>query len=229
MNDNEELTAVFAEVGKKYGFDTVKAEFISCRDFKIRWQMSYRWADFKVSDYMRNAPHDAVVSLANTIFGKMVSGEDSVYEKIMTDYVSSPKFVEMYQPLYLRRSRNLTHSPLGKNRDLGEAYERLISLGLVERDPAMCLTWTKEPIPTGRAARCSVLMKVVAVSSLLDDPDIPEECLDYALYTELCRVSIGFDPNGDKNRLMMPKLADRYGKERMKEASDGLKAAQMYV
>ena len=72
-------------------------------------------------------------------------------------------------------------------------------------------------------------MKVVAVSSLLDDPDIPEECLDYALYTELCRVSIGFDPNGDKNRLMMPKLADRYGKERMKEASDGLKAAQMYV
>ncbi|KUE74459.1 hypothetical protein AUQ37_00400 [Candidatus Methanomethylophilus sp. 1R26] len=97
MNDNEELTAVFAEVGKKYGFETVKAEFMSCRDFKVRWQMSYRWADFKVSDYMRNAPREAVESLANTIFGKMVSGEDSVYEKIIIDYVSSPKFVETYQ------------------------------------------------------------------------------------------------------------------------------------
>ncbi len=229
MDDNERLTEIFGKVGKGYGYDTVNAQYMQYRDFKIRWQRSYRWADFRVSDYMRDASEEVTESLADTLFGKIVSGGEAKYGQLMKDFVSSPDFVRRNQPVYLRRSRNLTRSPLGEHRDLGEAYLRLVDEGLLDHDPQVCLSWTKEPIPTGRAARCSVLMKVVGVSNALDDPKVPEDALDFALYTELCRISIGFDPSGELNVLRMPKLMDKYGDKRRKDAAEGLRRHQLFV
>lgn len=47
---------IFADVGAKYGYGDVGAEFAALEDFKIRWQRSYDWSRFTVSDYLGRAP-----------------------------------------------------------------------------------------------------------------------------------------------------------------------------
>ncbi|MBR4697714.1 MAG: hypothetical protein IKP18_04675 [Candidatus Methanomethylophilaceae archaeon] len=54
------LTEIFLAVGQRYGYEDVKAEFAPLKDFKVRWQRSYKWAIFTVSDYLDRAP-DAVL------------------------------------------------------------------------------------------------------------------------------------------------------------------------
>ena len=52
---DEILNEIFKKVGNDFGYD-VSAEFAAYRDFKIRWQRSYKWAEFQVSDYLKDAP-----------------------------------------------------------------------------------------------------------------------------------------------------------------------------
>ena len=66
---------------------------------------------------------------------------------------------------------------------------------LVEHDPSVYLGWT--PVGRSRAVgRSSVLMKVVAMSAILDDDSVSDELLDYCLYTQLAYVNQGFSPMG---------------------------------
>ncbi len=44
------------------------------------------------------------------------------------------------------------------------------------------------------AGRFSVLLKVVALSSILDKSDIPDEVFDFALYSLVLNVHLGFAP-----------------------------------
>ena len=44
--------------------------------------------------------------------------------------------------------------------------------------------------------RSSVLMKVVAMSAILDDDSVSDELMDYCLYTQLAYVNQGFSPTG---------------------------------
>ena len=113
----------------------------------------------------------------------------------MMDWITSYDFVKDKQPLYIARSRNLTRSPEGEHVNLEESYQRLIDMELVERDEQIFISWTKQP-NVKRVGYCSVLMKVIAISSVLDDPDVPEFVSDYVLYHELIHLSKGFDPFG---------------------------------
>ena len=54
------LTEIFSAVGQRYGYEDVKAEFAPLKDFKVRWQRSYKWAIFTVSDYLDRAPDAGV-------------------------------------------------------------------------------------------------------------------------------------------------------------------------
>lgn len=54
---DEILNETFKKVGNDFGCDT-PAEFAAYRDFKIRWQRSYKWAEFQVSDYPFNSTYD---------------------------------------------------------------------------------------------------------------------------------------------------------------------------
>ena len=225
MEAEELLTKTFKETGKEYGFEKVEAEFVSFKELKVRWQRSYKWADFKVSDYLADAPPEVLEGLCNSLFSK-ITGENEDYSKAMCDWMTSPEFAKNKQPVYLKRSRNLTRSPSGEFRDLRESYERLILAGLVEKDTAIHMSWTKES-NVRKIGHCSVLMKVVSLSSVLDTDMIPEFVLDFCLYHELCHLAIGFDPTAKKHGEEFSELEDKYPKK--KEAEDWIKRLCMYL
>ncbi|MGE4577549.1 MAG: hypothetical protein AB7D42_03355 [Candidatus Methanomethylophilaceae archaeon] len=226
MENDEGLREMFRKVGKEHGYETVNAEFTSFKEFKVRWQRSYKWADFKVSDYMADAPLEVLEGLASTLFARICGKGDPDFSEEMCKWVTSPDFSKYKQPIYLRRSRNLSRSGQGEHRDLGACYQRLIDAGLVENDPEIFMSWTKEP-NVRKVGYCSVLMKVVAVSSALDNPEIPDFVADYVMYHELCHILIGFDPSSEKHGSEFAKLEAKY--QRQKEAEDWLRRLCMYL
>lgn len=191
---NERLERIFSGVGRKYGFDTVKAEYVVLKDFKIRWQRSYRWVDFRVSDYIEDAPDAVIEAVADSLFERIVGKGSGMSQKFI-DWVTDPEFSHRKQGLYLERSSNLTGTVAGNHKNLRDAYDRLIGAGLVPYDPDIAFSWTKYPV-TRKAAKCSVLMKVVYVSNVLDSDDVPDYVLDYCVYHELCHLFLGYDPFG---------------------------------
>lgn len=195
MVSEEELGAIFSEIGKEFGYDTVTAEYMAMKDFKVRWQRSYRWADFKVSDYLMGAPPPVVRGLCRTLYSKIVGKDEAEYPQVMCDWVTSPDFSRNKQPEYLRRSRNLTRTTAGKHKDLRESYARLVEAGLVNEDESLYISWSETS--RKKAGSCSVLMRVVSISNLLDSEETPDSVLDYCLYREICHIMIGFDPTGE--------------------------------
>ena len=221
----ETLTNIFQTVGKEYGFDRVEAELVAFKEFKVRWTRSYKWADFKISDYLSDAPCEVIRGLATSLFSK-ITGSDEGYSEDMCKWITSPEFSEYKQPVYLKRSRNLTRSPKGEAKDLNSAYDRLVEMGLVEKDPAVHLTWTREA-NIRKIGHCSVLMKVITISSVLDSDMIPDFVLDYCLYHELCHLKIGFDPSAKKHGEEFRELEAKYSNR--DEAEEWLKRLCLYL
>jgi len=226
MTNAEMLTAIFKRIGNNFGFEKVEAEFVSFKEMKVRWQRSYKWADFKISDYLENAPESVIEGLCTSLFSKIMGEEEGGYSQDMCDWLTAPEFSERCQPIYLRRSRNLTRSSKGEHRDLSESYERLKAAGLAEGIDGVHLSWTKES-NVRKIGHCSVLMKVVSVSSVLDTDMIPEFVLDFCLYHELCHLMIGFDPSAKKHGAEFADLENKHPKKA--EAEDWIKRLCMYL
>ncbi len=75
--------------------------------------------------------------------------------------------------------------------DLAEVYMRLVDRGLVERDSNLVIRWGSKS-NSGMIGHSSVLMKTIIVNPKLDTENISENALNYAVYTQICRVSLGF-------------------------------------
>ncbi|MCL2509644.1 MAG: DUF45 domain-containing protein [Methanomassiliicoccaceae archaeon] len=225
METEEILRTKFKEIGREYGFDKVEAEFVAFKEFKVRWQRSYKWADFKVSDYLSDAPPEVIDGLCNSLFSK-ITGEDGGYSEEMCRWMTAPEFSEIKQPVYLKRSRNLTRSSKGDAKDLESAYDRLAELGLVEKDPTVHISWTKES-NIRKIGHCSILMRVITVSSILDNETIPDFVLDYCLYHELCHLMIGFDPAAKRHGEEFCRLESKF--PQAEEAKEWLKKLCLYL
>ena len=179
----ETMKGSFGTIGRKYGYDKVGAEFVAYRDFKVKWTRSYKWADFQVSDYLMDAPEVVFEDLADTLFSRITGAEDKPYSPEMTDWITSDGFRRNKQPIYVKRSRNITRSPKGEYRDLNESIDRLKGMGLIGSDAKPYLTWTKDDL-AATAGYCSTLMDTIVISSALDSDCIPDCVTDYALYHE---------------------------------------------
>ena len=53
-------------------------------------------------------------------------------------------------------------------------------------------------------------MKTIIVNPKLDTEDITESALDYALFTQICRVKLGFNSNRNEDADRYEKMLDRY-------------------
>jgi len=226
MNDTEILSASFGAIGKEYGYDSVSAEFAEFKEFKIKWKRSCGWIEFEVSDYMKDAPADVLKGVAETIFSRITRRSSNAYSDMMIEWMTSKDFVKNKQPKYLKRSRNLTRTHEGEHIDLEESYQRLIDMGLVSRDEDLKITWTKQP-NVKRIGYCSVLMKVIAISSVFDSPSIPDFVCDFVLYHELIHLGKGFDPFDQRHGTDFRVLEDLYPMR--KEAEDWLKRLRLYL
>lgn len=186
----EKLDRSFKTIGQKNGYDIVGTEFAAFKDFKVQWTRKYRCIDFKVSDYLMDAPQEVIEDLAETIFSRIVGGEPKPYSKAVSDWVLSDEFVQDKQPVYLRRSQTITKSSAGESKELQDSLARLKKLGLVEKDANPYLTWTSKPLST-TTGYCSTLMNVIAVSSIFDSECIPDYVIDYAMYHECLVIREG--------------------------------------
>lgn len=195
--DEKTMESIFRDVGIRGGFDRVQAQFMEYRDFKVKWVRSYKWIEFNVSDYLRDAPEDVMSSIAATIIGK-IGGEDGVrYTQEVCDWLTSDGFVRRNQPVYLGRYPGLATDPRGARWDLGESRRRLVEMGLVEDDPMLVVAW-RSGTRSSSAGHASVLMRTAVLSRSLDRDEVPQDVLDYCLYAQMLHVQMGFSPTGEK-------------------------------
>lgn len=198
MSAEVSLQESFQVAGKEFGYSAVKAEYTPFKEFKIKWQRSAGWAEFQVSDYLMDADKEIIEGLARSLFIRITKGKRDPYPETMKDWMTSTDFVKLKQPVYVRRSRNLTRSPQGSFRNLLDSVQRLTSQGMVDEDEEMFISWTKENNHR-RVGYCSVLMKVIAISSIFDNPEVPEYVLDYVVYHEMLHLNNGVDPDSPKH------------------------------
>lgn len=185
----EMMNDVFRRVGKQYGYGNVTADFVSFKQFKVQWQRSYNWIAFRISDYMADAPEDVVESLAESIFEK-IAGKIGQYSDAMRDWVLADEFSISKRPTFIKRGRYLTETSKGEYIDLEDSIDRLVTKGIIPEDHNIRAVWNRDT-RTDMAATFSVLMRTVMVSSALDDPDIPDDVLDYVIYHQYLHISEG--------------------------------------
>ena len=172
----------------------VDARFAPFKEFKITWSNRRGLMELRISDYLAGAPEPVLISLMGTI-SNMIARKPFVYEEEYTEWVTSDEFPLRNRETYLRRSKNLSRTPAGKVYNIVDSVDRLLDMGLLK--PAdidnSFFSWTVRP-NVGRIGFCSTMMKVVGISSALDDPSTPEYVLDYVVYHESLHLRQGYRP-----------------------------------
>ena len=207
---NEMLNRAMRNAGIRNGFEDVQAEFAPFRDFKLKWTRSYKWISFEVSDYLRNAPENVMESLAETIFAKMRGEGRTEYSQEVCDYLNSDGFLMENQETYLKRFRGISESTCGENVDLMDSYRRLVDNGLIEDDRNLIIRWIDGKDKSIKVGKASVLMRTTLLSPVLDSKEISENAIDYALYTQICHVNLGFGPGGGNDAERYEAMLERY-------------------
>ncbi len=203
---DQHLTQIFADVGRRYGYDDVGAEFSPLTDFKVRWQRTSEWIRFQISDYLDRAPDNILEGLADVLYAK-IRGEDKEYDEAFIRYVTDESVAGPNQKDFLSRSRNLGGSSVGDYHDLNDCVNRLRDEGLIP-DSLQCeLRWDSSR--GSKVAGCSVLQRVVWVNRMLDQKGVPEHVLDYCVYSMLCHLMAGFTGR-QQDESEHRRLASRY-------------------
>jgi hypothetical protein len=192
MMGRDAMEEAFQKVGRRFGFTDVEASYYPFKEFKTTWQRIGSEATFKVTDYLQGATNDVMQDFASCLFTRIQRQRREVYTPKVRDFLCSEQFVRMNQEKYLRRSRNLTFSSFGKEYDLEVLLNSLRRKGLVENGEDTFLSWTDKP-NRFRMGYCSVLMKVVAISSALDRKNVPDFAAEYVLYHEMLHLKMGTD------------------------------------
>lgn len=190
-SDHDLLVASFRSVGKTFGFEDVEARFTPFKEFKSCWYRSGKSVTFEISDYLKGADQEVLVDFAQSLFSRVaLKGEREIYTDRMRSWLESPAFLRRNQPLYLKRSRNLSLTHEGEVYDLQDAYLKLKDQGLVHDCRDAVFNWTKRGNRL-RVGYCSVLMKVVAISSIMDSEKVPDFVHEYVLYHEILHLEEG--------------------------------------
>lgn len=192
MNDQDRLLQqCFAIVGAEHGFSQVMTNWERFKEFKATWKRCSMSAELHITDYMKDSSPELISDLAKGIFGRMGrGGARDIYSERLRQHLLSPEFIQRNQPLYLKRSRNLAYCQQGRTYDLSALHNDLLDMGLVNEVPDAYLTWTKGN-NRQRVGYCSVIMRVVAVSRVLDRNEIPSYVPGYVLYHELLHLENG--------------------------------------
>jgi len=188
------LTAMATAAGREHGLQRVDGFFVFSKEFGFRWTQQGRQLDLLVSDYLQDAPDAALSDFVTGTVGYICS-KQSRFGPAYLAYVTSDTYILAKRPVYLRRSRNLTCTDQGVTRNLCDAAQRIMDLGLIgphDLDNAF-LSWTAAPT-FRRLGYCSTMMRVVAISSAFDNENVPEYALDYVVYHECLHLRQGYRP-----------------------------------
>lgn len=196
MMSEEKVASIFGEVGSQYGFSSVSATFINDPDLKISWIRTGRSIQFRVSDYLRNAPEFAIYSLADSTFQRMTSDPTVQYGKDFTDYLGSKQFLEDNRILYKGRNRGF-HQP---DQRLMDSIARLQEKGLIQNVGNDVEIFYHDNIPKERpkqsAGKGSPIFKIIMVNSKLKDVK-DQDAYDYGVFKAVAQEQCGY---GDREK-----------------------------
>ncbi|MDR3074887.1 MAG: M48 family metallopeptidase [Candidatus Methanoplasma sp.] len=194
VRNDERLFRIVSRAVSDNGLDLRSAVFREQKEFGISWKRSGKNIDISVSDYLADAPYDVLEDFSGTVAGT-IAGKRPGYGKTYLDWVKSDDFICSSRKIYLKRSRNLTGRPDGRGRDITESLDRLLDSGLLrpENIDNSFFSWTRRP-GFKKVGFCSPMMRVVGVSSALDDAAVPEYVLDYVVYHESLHLAQGYRP-----------------------------------
>ena len=214
------MERAFQEAGRRFGFSEVEASYHPFKEFKTTWQRTGTKAGFRVTDYLLGADEGVLQDFAGCLFTRIQQRKREIYTPKVREFLRSERFLRLNQEKYLRRSRNVTLSPLGDHYDLGALLNSLRRKGLVQDGEGTFLTWTDRP-NRFRMGYCSVLMKVVAISSALDSSRVPDFVAEYVLYHEMLHLQLGTDSLRSYHDAEFKRMERRY--PRWREAEGWLK------
>ncbi|MCL1978633.1 MAG: hypothetical protein FWG60_00515 [Methanomassiliicoccaceae archaeon] len=194
VQTNGRLFEIVSPIVSDHGLELRSASFFGPKEFQASWKRSGDCIDVKISDYLSDAPDEVVRDFSGTVIRTIVNRRPT-YGRTYLEWVTSDEYICSKRKIYLRRSRNLTGSPEGNERTLIDSLDRLLDSGLL--DPAgidnSFFSWTRTP-NMRKIGYCSPMMRVVGVSSALDDVSVPEFVLDYVVYHESLHLAQGYRP-----------------------------------
>ena len=195
MDKEGMLNDIFVSKGSDHGYLKVTAQFSAERDLKISWIRAGTLIDFWISDYLEDASKEVLESLADTMYKRISSFSREPYSDLLLDYVTDPDFISNNRKTYLTRVNGISKSPVGRHHDLSKSYMRLVDSELVEYDPKVVLRWAPQR-ESKFVGHSSVLMKTICINRMMDCKYIPEEVIDYALFSQLSFIDreFGDDP-----------------------------------
>ncbi|MCL2032502.1 MAG: hypothetical protein FWG96_04465 [Methanomassiliicoccaceae archaeon] len=194
IRNDERLFKIVSPIVSEHGLELKAASFYGRKEFQAFWKRTGDSVDVMVSDYLIDAPDGVIEDFSRTVV-QTITDKRPAYGGTYLDWVRSDEYINSKRKIYLRRSRNLTGSPEGNERDLIGSLDRLLDSGLLEPDSIdnSFFSWTKTPNVT-KMGFCSPMMRVVGVSSALDDISVPEFVLDYVVYHESLHLAQGYRP-----------------------------------
>lgn len=194
----DRLSEIFSEVATQdFGYRRASVSVEPFRDFRVTWSRDgsrsgsgRNWVEFSVSDYIAGMPEDVAYGMARTICAKIID-RSGTYPDCVCEHLGSEEFVRRNQPMYLKRAGVRGR---GAERDLYASVRRLEKQGLCTHDPVLRMGWRDD---IGRSVgHSSALMHVCTLNPRLDSSDVPTDVLDYAVWSQVAHVGMGFNPSG---------------------------------
>ncbi|MCQ2070457.1 MAG: M48 family metallopeptidase [archaeon] len=188
------LGTVMDRIASEKGWTISQCRFSHAKDFGWGWSLKGDVLEISVTDYLDSAPDDVLESFCRSIVNYILK-KDYGFTDVFLGYIRSDGFILGKRPVFIKRSRNITRNDVGRTRSLYDSVQRLLDAGLLtESDIENTeFTWTVEPGYT-RLGTCSQMFRVVTISSVLDDADVPERLLDYVVYHECMHLRQGCTP-----------------------------------
>jgi len=192
--DDLRLKTIAMNVFSKRGLIVKEACFTSFKEMNFRWTLKGNVVTLKVSDYLNDAPDEVLEEFLKGAL-TYVAGGRHVFGRKYMEYMTSDEFILRKRPVYYRRGRRLLRSDIGEYRNLFDAVQRLVEIGLLSESDIQntLFTWTAEPTFT-RLGYCSQMFRIVVISKVFDSPSIPEELFDYVVYHECMHLRQGYRP-----------------------------------
>jgi hypothetical protein len=191
---DEHLKEVFSARAFSDGLTVSDAWFFSPKEFQASWRLKGREIEIFLSDYLIDAPDTVISDFAGALFS-IVKKRTPTYGDQFMDWVTSDPFINDKRRIYMRRSKNLSGSSMGRNKEISDSVDRLLDSGLLlpsDIDNSI-FTWTSRP-NVRKVGYCSPMMRVVAISSALDDDSVPDKIVDYVVYHESLHLRQGYRP-----------------------------------
>ncbi len=188
------LLAVAAPVFQARGYVLTEAHFTAFKEMNFRWGIKGNEVVYKVSDYLDDAPDEVLEEFVKSSLTYIFGGRH-VWSQRYRDYCSSDDFILRKRPVYYKRARRLIRTDVGTYRNIFDAVQRLLDRGLLTlKDIDNTLfTWTEDPTFT-RLGFCTQMFRIVVISRVFDNPDVPEELFDFVVYHECMHLRQGYRP-----------------------------------